>query len=331
MTSARAKIFLVITNLVSVACLIWVLHDADLGNLGKEISQMKLGWVIFAAVTDILVYGIQGWRWSILLTPVSQIPVFRSIRAIYVGLFANEILPFRTGEVIRCYLQSRWGNLPISVTLSSALIERIFDGIWLVVYLGIIVQLVQVPTIVQNGGYVLMLFIVILSSVLGWLMFYKKQAASVTASSRWAKHLSVLIEDLHAIGNSRSFYFAWLASLPHLLSMTLPIYGVAKAFGIDNLTLLDAAVINVIVRLGTVIPSAPGNLGTYQFLVVLAMTFLGFDASLAKRFSIILWSIVTLPLLLAGFVALSVTGFKIRELQSEAQKKSTSNNSVSSV
>ncbi len=303
MTSVRAKIFLVLTNLVSIACLIWVLHGADLGNLGKEISQMKLGWVIFAVIADILVYVVQGWRWSILLAPVSEIPVIRSVRAIYVGLFANEILPLRTGEVIRCYLQSRWGNLPISVTLSSALIERVFDGIWLVVYLAIILQFADVPNLVKNGGYVLMLFVFVLASVLGWLMFYKQQAKDAVSSSRWAKHLHVLMEDLHAIGNSRSFYFAWLASLPHLLSMTLPIYGVAQAFGISHLTLLDAAIINVIVRLGTVIPSAPGNLGAYQFLVVLAMTFLGFDGALAKRFSIILWSIVTLPLLITGFVA----------------------------
>lgn len=324
MTSARAKIFLVLTNLVSIACLIWVLQGADLGNLGKEISRMKIGWVVFAVIADILVYAIQGWRWSILLTPVSQIPVIRSIRAIYVGLFANEILPFRTGEVIRCYLQSRWGNLPISVTLSSALIERVFDGIWLVVYLGIIIQFVPVPGIIQNGGYVLMLFVVLLSAVLGWFMFYKQQAKDAVSSSRWAKHLNVLVEDLHAIGNSRSFYFAWLASLPHLLSMTIPIYAVARAFGIEDLSLLDAAIINLVVRLGTVIPGAPGNLGAYQFLVVMAMTFLGFDAALAKRFSIILWSIVTLPLLITGFIALSVTGFKIRELQSVAQKESSS-------
>lgn len=281
---------------------------------------MKPGWVIFAVIADIFVYVIQGWRWSILLTPVSEIPVIRSVRAIYVGLFANEILPFRTGEVIRCYLQSRWGNLPISVTVSSALIERIFDGIWLVVSLAVIIQFADVPNLVKNGGYVLMLFVVVLAAVLGWLMFYKQQAKEAVSSSRWAKHLHILMEDLHAIGSSRSFYFAWLASLPHLLSMTLPIYGVAQAFGISHLTLLDAAIINVIVRLGTVIPSAPGNLGAYQFLVVLAMTFLGFDESLAKRFSIILWSIVTLPLLITGFVALSVTGFKIRELQQEAQK-----------
>lgn len=301
-----------------------MLRGADLSNLGDEIREMRWAWVAFAVVADIFVYFVQGWRWSILLAPVSQIPIMRSVRAIYVGLFANEVLPLRSGEIIRCYLQSRWGKLPISVTLSSALIERVFDGIWLVVYLAIVIQFIDVPKPVQNGGYALMLVITILAAILGWVMFYKQQAQEVVSGSRWAKHLHVLVEDLHAIGNSRSFYFAWLASLPHLISMTLPIYGVARAYGLEQVGLLDAAVVNVIVRIGTIIPNAPGNLGAYQFLVVLALTLLGVDAAQAKRFSIVLWGIVTLPLLIAGFVALSVTGFKIRELQQQAQSETAS-------
>ena len=33
----------------------------------------------------------------------------------------------------------------------------------------------------------------------------------------------------------------------------------------------------------------------------------------------ILWGIVTLPLLIAGFIALAITGLRIRELRHEAQ------------
>jgi uncharacterized protein (TIRG00374 family) len=323
LTSSRAKLFLVLTNVASIACLIWVLRDAELHILGEEIGRMRWPWVAVAAAADIFVYFLQGWRWSILLAPVSEIPIMRSVRAIYVGLFANEVLPFRSGEIIRCYLQSRWGNLPISVTLSSALIERIFDGIWLVVYLAIVIQFVDVPKAVQNGGYVLMVVITALAAVLGYVMFYKQQAKDAVSNSRWARHLHVLVEDLHAIGNSRSFYFSWLASLPHLLSMTIPIWAVARAYGLEGIGLLEAAVVNVVVRLGTVIPAAPGNLGAYQALVVVALTLLGIDAAQAKRFSLVLWGIVTLPLLIAGFIALSITGFKIGELQREAQKSSS--------
>jgi uncharacterized membrane protein YbhN (UPF0104 family) len=67
-----------------------------------------------------------------------------------------------------------------------------------------------------------------------------------------------------------------------------------------------------------VVPSAPGNLGVYQGLIVLALTFYGIEDGAAKRFSVLVWGIVTLPLLIAGFIALSVTGFKLRELHRTA-------------
>jgi uncharacterized protein (TIRG00374 family) len=318
LTSARTKTLLVLTNLISIGLLIWVLKGSDLPMLWREVLQLKVSWILFASITDILAYVLQGWRWSILLDPVAKVPVMRTVRAVYVGLFANEVLPLRTGEVIRCYLISRWTKLPISVSLSSVLIERIFDGIWLVLYLAVVLMFVDVPLTLQRGAFGLMLAIAVLVAVMGWVMFYKKQAQEAISTSRWAKTWHTLIEDLHAIGNSRTFYFSWLASLPHLLSMTLPIYGVGRAYGLE-MSLAEAAVINVIVRLGTVIPSAPGNLGTYQALVVLSLTMLGYDVAVSKRFSLILWAVVTAPLLLGGFVALSVTGFKIRELQREAQ------------
>jgi uncharacterized protein (TIRG00374 family) len=241
------------------------------------------------------------------------------VRAIYVGLFANEVLPLRSGEIIRCYLISRWAPLPISVTLSSALIERIFDGVWLVLYLAITIQFVDVPKAVQNGGYVLMIVITALAAGVGYVMFYKQAAKTAVSGNRFSKHLHVLVEDLHAIGNSRSFYSAWLASLPHLLSMTIPIWAVVNAYRLDGVTFMGTAIVNVIVRLGTVIPGAPGNLGAYQALVVLALTLLGIEGAQAKRFSLVLWGIVTLPLLIAGFVALAITGSKIGELQKAAQ------------
>lgn len=311
-------LLLVVTNLASLGVLLWVLHDVKLEEIWTEIKQMHWGWVALAAVSDILVYVIQGWRWSILLRPVSEIPMMRSVRAIYVGLYANEVLPFRSGEIIRCYLQSRWGHLPFSVVLSSIAIERIFDGIWLVLTLSVVVQFVDLPRRIRDGGYALILIVALLAAALGFIIAFQQKAKALAVHWKWGDKARVFIEDLQAMGGSRSFFQSWLASLPHLLCMTVPIYCVLRAYGMTGFTLWDAMVINVIVRLGTVVPGAPGNLGVYQGLIVVALVFYGIDENVAKRFSLIVWGIVTLPLLISGLVALSVTGFKLRELQETA-------------
>jgi len=37
--------------------------------------------------------------------------MYKSIQAIYIGLFANELIPFRPGEVIRCFLLAHWARI----------------------------------------------------------------------------------------------------------------------------------------------------------------------------------------------------------------------------
>src|SRR5206468_2841181 len=63
----------------------------------------------------------------------SRLSFLRTVQAIYIGLFANEIFPLRPGEVIRCYLLAHWNDLRISVGFASAALERIIDGYWLLI------------------------------------------------------------------------------------------------------------------------------------------------------------------------------------------------------
>ncbi len=127
-----AHIFTVVTLVVSVACLAWALQGVSWTELWEDIRELDWRWVTVAAVADLLIYVVQGWRWSLLLLPVAPVSPWASVGAIYVGLFANEVLPLHAGELIRCFLMARWSKIPISVTLASALIERIFDGVLLI-------------------------------------------------------------------------------------------------------------------------------------------------------------------------------------------------------
>jgi uncharacterized protein (TIRG00374 family) len=313
-----STIIVVAANVVSLACLYWVLRDADLTKIWHEIITTNWLWVTVAVVADILVYFWHGWRWSLLLTPLAKVPFWKSVRAIYVGLFANEILPFRTGEVIRCYLLSRWTELPISVSLSSALIERIFDGVWLVTCLVITINYVQLPKYLVDGGVVLSVFVLVCGALLGLAMFYKQQAKLAFSNNRILCKLNVLIEDLHIIGHSKYLYFSSVASIPYLLMQVIPIYALAKGYPGFDLSLGQAATLMVILRLGSVVPQAPGNVGTFQALTVVGLGLFGVDGGISRRFSLVMWSVITLPLLIAGFIALAVTGLRMSELQHHA-------------
>jgi uncharacterized protein (TIRG00374 family) len=282
---------------------------------------MEWSWIVLAVVADIAVYCWHGLRWSLLLHPVVKVSIARTIRAIYVGLFANEVLPFRVGEVLRCYLLTRWTALPFSVSLASALIERLFDGIWMYVCLLAALQLVMVPRqlrYLDEAAYFLGIVLLIGTVVLGIALFQRHMARPFLTGARWKLRIAILLDDLALMGHSRYLARAFLQSLPYLLLQVVPIWASFRGYGLD-LPISAAFVVMVFVRLGTSIPSAPGNLGLFQFLTKECLQHVfQVPGPEAARFSLVLWGIVTLPLLIAGSMALIVTGAKLGELQRAA-------------
>jgi glycosyltransferase 2 family protein len=317
-TPRSQKILLVLALVLSVGSLAYVLYDFEPEKLWSEVRAMHWPWVGAAVLFDILVYFLQGWRWSLLLRPVADIPYARSIRAIYVGLFANEVLPLRTGEIIRCYLQGRWSNLPFTVTLSSALIERVFDGLWLCVCLLVTTYFVELPELYLGLGRVLAAIVVLGGTLLAAAMFAKQSTHEALKHHKWLSKLTVLLDDLYIIGHSPYLYLSAAASLPYLLLQVLPMYALAQGYGID-ISLGQGFALMVILRLVSVVPQAPGNLGTFQAAAVFGLVLFGVDSSLAKRFSFVMWAVITLPLLIAGFIALAITGLRLRDIRKEAQ------------
>jgi uncharacterized protein (TIRG00374 family) len=326
--SVKRRLFIFFTYLLSFVCLWWVLHDINWREYPSELREMNWWWVSAAVITDILVYVWHGWRWKLILMPIADVPVLRTIRAIYVGLFANETLPLRAGEVIRCYLQARWNELPFSVVLASAFIERIFDGFFLVVCMFVTVKRVPgLPRYLLDGTVVLSIIVVLGALLAAVAMFYKQHAHAALSSERgWHRQLRILIEDLHLIGHSRFLYYSAIVTIPYLLTQIVPIYALMKAYDFADASWGVATVLMIVLRLSSAVPQAPGNVGTFQALtvVVLAGVF-GYDNSFAKRFSVIMWAVVTLPLLVVGFLALAVTGAKIGELQHEAHAEMPAN------
>ncbi len=325
----QSRIFMLVTLVVSLACLGWALHGVRWSELWEDIFELDFRWIAVGVVAQLLAYVIQGWRWSLLLRAVGPASTSKATRGIFIGLFANEVLPLRAGELIRCFLLSRWTRIPISVTLASALIERIFDGLTLIVGLFLSLKyLHSFPlsrgqarglSIVTDSAIFVAVLIVICAALLAVAMYWREQALDRVLDARLFGWAHVFIEDLHRIGHSRYLYLSFLASIPHLLMQIVPIYAVMQAYQLDEGSWKGAAALMIMLRLGSSAPQAPGNLGLFQLLSTLGLTLFGVQQDMARRFTLILWGVVTLPLVVVGFVDLVITGAKLGDINREAQ------------
>ena len=302
---------------LSAASLVWVFHGFNLKQTLADFATLDWRYVSIAVVFDLAVYLSHAWRWNILLRPVGRPTFWRSVQAIYIGLYANEILPLRTGELIRCYLMTHWSNIPISLTLSSAAIERLLDGVWLVLATIITTQLVPLPKYLVDGTFLLAAAVAVLMALLIFVAVHKQKAHAVVSETGWASGLRHVVEGIHAMGNRRTMLATLGASAVYLALQIVPVWALMEGYGLD-LSIWAAAAVYIILRLGTVIPNAPGNAGLYQFFCVLGLGLFSVPKSTAVGFSLMMFGVLTLPLLIGGFIAVALTGLKLGDIRTRA-------------
>src|SRR4051794_27235786 len=182
---------------------------------------MQWRWVLFAVVSDVIVYLFHALRWQLLLTPIKKVAFSHCAEAIYVGLFANETIPLRAGELIRGVLLSKSSEIPLSVAFASALIERILDGVWLMLCFFLCLQMETLPGVLVKGGYILGVLILLLGLVLAHAMYARKQSLHRFLGMSWPRWLNTLVEDLQLIGHSRYLYFSFIVSGVYMLAQMI--------------------------------------------------------------------------------------------------------------
>ena len=305
---------------LSAVCLAWVLHGHSLRNLGQDIRSLNWWWVTAAVLCDLLVYVVHAWRWNILLEPVAKLRLWRTVQSVYVGLFANEVLPLRAGELIRCYLLAHWSGLNLSVVFASAAVEWLIDGFWLLAAFMITAVFVKkIPEDLTVAVVLIGVLVVAGAVVLVLVVMHKQHAHTVIRESRWAAVLRHVVEGLHLMGNRRTLVRTALVSLLYLLLQYLTVYAMMRAYVLDYSFWVAAGGLTI-VRLATGVPNAPGNIGLFNFACFMAMKLFELGDNDATTFSTILFGALTLPLLIGGAVATALTGSNIGELHDHARR-----------
>ncbi len=313
---------------IALVCLVWVFHDIHPERILGQIGNISWGWVALWLLGDFFTYVTQGYRWHLLLRPTGKVSTVRTTQAIYSGLFTNEILPFRTGELIRAYLVSHWMRASFVGVIPSIMVERFFDALWLGVGIALTAQLVDLPSNLMWAANVLGVVVLFFIAVFAFLVIRKEKELEKRQTAEAAKSklmgvigstLNRLAAGIKTIGTSRSFYAALLVSPFFLIFQALALWFIMIGYGL-HLSVWSGAAVMMILLLGTAIPNAPSNVGTYQFFTVLGLTLFGIDKTTATGFSVVAFIVLTLPLWIIGFIALTRTGMKLRDIQFKISK-----------
>ena len=111
------------------------------------------------------------------------------------------------------------------------------------------------------------------------------------AADRWRARLAAALDGLGALRNRRAAVAVWGWTLAVWLVSALTNLLLLAAFGLEPSPRV-ALFLLVVLQAGVAVPSAPGKIGVFQFLCVLALSVFDVPASVAFGYGVVLYLIV---------------------------------------
>jgi uncharacterized protein (TIRG00374 family) len=311
---------------IAIASLIWVFRAFDFQQLQQDLRALHWEWVVLGIALNLMVYLVDAWRWVVLLRPAEIVPLSECLKAIFVGLVANGVLPAKAGELVRCYLLSLWTEMPVSLALTSDAISRVMDGICLVAGFYLVTIGLHAPThrlekelmLWKDGTFILMISVAILTGLMVFVLFRREHASSFVMSNKWAERFSHVMHEIHELGDVSSLSMAMGISVLYLLLPVLSVWCLFRAYDFD-FGLMQAAIVLIVVHIGTILPNAPANIGSFQAFATVALGIIQAEQSAAASFALIFYIAHTLPQILVGLVVLVFTGLNLGEVHTRAK------------
>lgn len=302
---------------ISVVTLAVILRGVDLAAVAEILRTATPGWLVVMVVAICCDLVARAIRWQRLLAPVHHVPYRRTLQYLLIGYLANNVLPARLGELVRChYLGDREG-VSRTTTLGTVVVERVVDTAVVVSIAALAIVVLQVRGLVASAvlfGLAVTVLLVVLLAVLvvaRRLPGAERIAAFVERWPRVADVARKLHGGLVVAGRPKTLFGA-LALSGLAWSATVVAFAAAgQALGVE-LTTAQAALLASGVALATAIPSGPGNLGTFDLAATAIASTFGLDRERAVALAIVSHATVLVVTSVGGGAALLRLGWAHR-------------------
>lgn len=315
--------------LVSAVFLYLAFRKVNPGELAKAFRSADYVFVVPSIVLVMASVLFRSLRWRFLLKPVKRIAPASLFSATVIGLTANNLLPARLGEFVRAYAIGNKENISKSSSLATIVVERIFDGFTLLLFLAVIAvfRAREFPPWLRSSAYIAFVFYIGALALLVLLKTRTPLALRIVTAiarplpgrirERIIHLLGSFTEGLRILHSAGDVLAAGFLSLLVWLPYVLLIHLLLGSFGI-TLPVHVSFLLLVAMGIGVMIPSAPGYIGTIQFVCVAVLAAFSVPGDQALSFSILYHVCTFLPVTATGLVYLLVEGISLADIRHSA-------------
>jgi uncharacterized protein (TIRG00374 family) len=315
--------------LISVVFVWFALQGLKLDEFWQAITHANYWWILPGIAVYFVGVWARAWRWHYLLKPIKAISTNAMFPIVTIGYMGNNIYPFRAGEVLRAVILKRRHGVPVSASLATIFVERIFDGVVMLSF--IFLNLSELARLTSGSGKIGELDIQNLA-ILGTLAFIGALVVFLLAAmfpqitakiGQWfidrilpeklrEKSTGIMHKFLDGLASLRSplnILMVFLTSAVIWLLETMKYWFVMHAFNFE-VSFFALMLMNGIVNLMTTLPSAPGYIGTFDKPGIAVLQAYGIDQAVATGYTLVLHAALWLPITLLGAYYMAKEGIQ---------------------
>ncbi len=313
--------------LISIVFIWLSLRGLKLDEFLGTVQKANYFWLIPGIGVYFIGVWVRAWRWHYLLKPIKEIPTKTMFPITTIGYMGNNIYPARAGEVLRAVILKRREGVPVSASLATIIVERIFDGVVMLAF--VFVNLSELAKLTGASGFVgniqqvaiygTGVFLGALGVFLLAAMFPQRTAKigvwmveRLTPKRMHTKIIGIMSKFLDGLASLRSPFnvlMVFFTSVIIWLLETGKYWFVMHAFNF-SVSFFALMLMNGIVNLATTIPSAPGYIGTFDAPGIAVLTAYGVDQAVAAGYTLTLHVALWLPITILGAYFLAREGIK---------------------
>ena len=309
---------------ISALFVYWTAAGLEWRAFWAALGEARYEWIVPAVIVYFGAVWARTWRWHYMLRHMNPIPLRRLFPVVVIGYMGNNVYPARAGEVIRSYVLKRNEGVSISASLATVALERLFDGLVMCVFVFATLPLVPLPPVYR-------IFVVGFSALffVALLVFLFLAAEPDRTNQLAARVIARLVPErlrpkvgdlatkfLHGLGSLRSpreVFMIFLTSIAIWIIETATYWVVMRAFPF-SVSFPALMLMTAVVNLFTMIPSAPGYVGTFDTAGIEVLKSFSVVETMAAAYTIVLHIALWLPITLLGLFYMSRESLKWREI-----------------
>ena len=279
--------------LISVSFISYALKDFNYILFLNSLKNANYGYIIFAILLLIFIIFLRAVRWNFLF--IKELDINSLYKSQLIGYMGNNIFPLRLGELLKAYYLEKKSKISKYEVLGTIILERVLDLVGLVLLFLILLNSSLFELI--DPIYIKIIYSILIFTFVALLV---SSRLNKVKNFKFKNKIFLILNDIisgFSNINSSNFLLSILFTLLIWVGYVIVVFLVQESMYLD-LNFIQCVLILFLSSIVLMIPSMPGNIGTFEGAVVYTLLLFGIEDNFG--FAFILHAVSFIPYTLLG-------------------------------